>query len=106
MNKQIELFSAFKIADKILPNWNIITEKELGLYKISSVDTSTWGSLLIDCSIGYYAFSKPIFNEKYDNAIVGLGIICERLCGGGLTPVYKLVNGKWKAEREISSWVS
>ncbi|WP_209406399.1 hypothetical protein [Pseudozobellia sp. WGM2] len=106
LNDQIELFTQFKISNKILSDWNIITEKEFDLYKISSSDNSIWESLLIDCPNGYYAFSKPIFNENYDKAIVGFGSICGRLCGGGVTRVYLLVDGKWKVEREISSWVS
>ncbi|QLG44108.1 hypothetical protein [Costertonia aggregata] len=48
LNDQIELFTHFKISDDILSSWNIITEKEFDIYKISSSDSSIWESLLID----------------------------------------------------------
>ncbi len=106
LNEQIELFTHFKISNEILPGWNVLTEKEFDLYKISSSDNSIWESLLIDCPNGYYSLSKPIFNESFDKAIVGFGSVCGRLCGGGVTRVYHLVDGKWMIEKEISSWVS
>lgn len=106
LNGQIELFRNFKISKTILPQWNILSEKEFDLYRISSSDSSIWESLLIDCPYGYYSITKPIFNESYDRAIVGFGSLCRRLCGGGVTRIYRLINSEWVIEKEISSWVS
>ena len=106
LNQQIDHFIKFRMSQEILPQWNIISEDKFNLYKVSSNSNSLWDSLLIDCPKGYYTISKPIFNENYDRAIVGIGQACGRLCGGGVIRIYVLKNGQWSVEKEIYSWVS
>lgn len=106
LNEQIELYKNFKTSNKIFPGWNVIADEKFKLYQISSSKNTIWEFLLIDCPKGYYSISKPNFNEDFNRAVIGIGIICGRLYGGGETRIYKLDKGIWKLEKVVSSWVS
>jgi hypothetical protein len=53
-----------------------------------------------------YYFSKPIFDNNNEYAIVSVGYVCGNLCGHGCTLLFKKINGKWTKLAETSCWIS
>ena len=43
-----------------------------------------------------YFFSRPVFDNKKEYAVIHLGYSCGFTCGTGCDYIFKLTNGKWK----------
>ncbi|WP_255592866.1 hypothetical protein [Marixanthomonas sp. SCSIO 43207] len=107
-NTQKRFYKKFKITSELVPNKNILTQKQFEEFEKKSKkgEFRFWDWLDNNCKNGYCSISKPIFNETYDLAYVQIGTVCGGLCGGGEERIYEFVNGKWIEKESISSWVS
>jgi hypothetical protein len=105
---QTRLYAKFKLTSDLVPNKNIITQKQFEEFEKKSENEGFrfWDWLDTNCEKGYCSISKPIFNETYDLAYVQIGTVCGGLCGGGEERIYELFNGKWTEKESLGSWVS
>ncbi|MDG4949644.1 hypothetical protein NLM59_01795 [Weeksellaceae bacterium KMM 9724] len=105
---QSRLYKNFKITADLVPNKNILTQKQFEEFEQKSENGGFrfWDWLDTNCDNGYCSISKPIFNETFDLAYVQIGTVCGGLCGGGEERIYELVNGKWIEKESLGSWVS
>ena|GEM_PF-5530196 len=56
-------------------------------------------------TFGYFQFSQPVFNKNLSKAYVQADLICNGLCGEGMTYILEKVNNKWKLKFAIVRWV-
>ncbi|MCH2032323.1 MAG: hypothetical protein MK202_02290 [Tenacibaculum sp.] len=105
---QKKRYIKFKITSDLVPNKNILTEKQFNDFERKSKNGkfSFWDWLETNCTNGYCSISKPIFNEAYNLAYVQIGTVCGGLCGFGEERIYELVNKKWIKKQSLGSWVS
>jgi hypothetical protein len=105
---QLRLYKEFKITANLVPEKNILTQKQFDEFEQKSENGGFkfWDWLETNCEIGFCSISKPIFNEKFDLAYVQIGTICGSLCGGGEERIYELVDGKWIEKESLGSWVN
>ena len=108
LNNQMRFRENFRISKKIAGELKLLTKQNFeDLERLgTTAHFSFWSWLDENCENGYLSISKPIFNETYDLAIVQIGTVCGKLCGGGGTFIYKFDNGTWKETEILSSWVS
>ena len=107
-NLQARLYKEFKLTADLVPNKNILTQKQFEEFEKKSGDGGFrfWDWLDENCENGYCSISKPIFNETFDLAYVQIGTVCGSLCGGGEERIYEFVNGKWIEKESLGSWIS
>lgn len=105
---QFKLLNEFRLTPKIIPDKNILTQKQFKELEIKSKqgDLIFWDWLDKNCENGYCSISKPIFNETFDLAYVQIQQVCGSLCCGGEERIYELINGKWSVKETLGSWVS
>ncbi len=108
LNSQFRLYKKFKVTSNLVPNKNILTEKQFEEFerKYRKDGFSFWDWLEKNCEKGYCSIGKPIFNETFDLAYIQIGRVCGPSCGGGDERIYELINGKWKKKKTIGNWVS
>ena len=106
--KQKHFYKKFKITSKLVPNKNILTQKQFEEFekKSKNKELRFWDWLDTYCNHGYCSISKPIFNKNYDLAYIQIGKVCGESCGAGEERIYTFVNGKWIKKENISSWIS
>ena len=101
---QIEKYENFVITNKIVPNKNLITNKQFKSFSKSwDIDEFKYLDWLEsnNCENGFLSFSRPFFNETYDLAIIYREHICGPLCGGNWTIIYELIDNDWKLKEVI-----
>ena len=105
---QKQLYKQFKLTADLVLEKNILTEKQLGIFKEKSKngDFRFWEWLQTSCEDGFCSISKPIFNETFDLAYVQIGKVCGSYCGGGEERIYEFKNGKWIEKESLGTWVS
>jgi hypothetical protein len=108
LKTQSRLYKTFKITADLVPNKNILTQKQFEEFEQKSGNGGFrfWDWLDSNCENGYSSISKPIFNETFDLAYVQIGTVCGGLCGGGEERIYELINGKWIEKESLGSWES
>lgn len=53
-----------------------------------------------------YTFSKPIFSDNCEYAVIEMSYFCGPKCAYGCTVLFKKVNGRWTKLTETNCWVS
>ncbi|TCI90960.1 hypothetical protein [uncultured Tenacibaculum sp.] len=105
---QIDLLNDFKIVKELTPNKKIITDLEYNKFNESFKENEFAYIDWLDemsCKEGFSSISKPIFNEKYNLAVIRYEKVCGPLCGGGVIAIYELIKGKWQQKKIIDNWI-
>ena len=97
-------FSAF-LFESSLNNKIIITQKKLDSLENNKVPFFKWLDGYCN-NTGYLLVSNPVFNEKYNQVIVNIGVVCGPLCGSGVTVYYYWNGKKWIEKEVLGFWVS
>ena len=108
-NSQIKSFKDFKITSEIVPNKNIMTQKQFADYEEKAekegINSMFW--MKQDCAKGFCSISKPIFNETFNLAYIEVSKYCEGMfCSGGEARIYELVKGKWEIKKMLYNWIN
>jgi hypothetical protein len=53
-----------------------------------------------------YTFSRPVFDNKREYAMIRMSYICGNLCGKGCLYIFKKENGIWRYLAESDCWIS
>jgi len=110
---QIENDSVLMVQDKlsenftidrmsILPNSKLIRRKEIDSLLRENYANDHREKLWEQCPDGWFSFSRPIFNENFNIAILNISFCSP----GGSYAIYKLINDKWELRGRIISWIS
>ncbi|WP_156125300.1 hypothetical protein [Cellulophaga sp. Hel_I_12] len=108
LKTQLELFHNYRITKDMAFGKQIITVTEFKEFaeKAENGNYLFWPWVESNCVNGYISISKPIFNEKFDKALIIIGSMCGGKCGGGETRTYQLENGKWTITKTEFEWIS
>lgn len=80
--------------------------------KIPFAKSITWDSAIKSTSSGrfnaiWYEFSRPIYSNNGDYAIISMSFTCGPLCGQGFTYLLKKVKGRgWVKIAMLDFWIS
>lgn len=53
-----------------------------------------------------YTFSKPIFSDNYEYAVIEMSYFCGPKCAYGCTFLFKKINSRWQKVAETNCWAS
>ena len=53
-----------------------------------------------------YFFSKPIYDDRKEYAVISMSYTCGRLCGYGCMYVFKKNNNDWTLIAKLNCWIS
>ncbi|WP_442266439.1 hypothetical protein ACSIGC_01640 [Tenacibaculum sp. ZS6-P6] len=111
LNFQLSLLDSFRVPSILIKPKRIITINEykdftalLELFHKEDYSYLDWLEKK-NCKYGFGSISKPIFNEKYDRALIYFEKICGPLCGGGTIALYELEENEWKQKNVIDHWI-
>lgn len=100
---QANQISNFYLEQDKLPGKRIISAEKIG-FDNSNNQENLWIKLKTICNCEEIAsVSLPIFSNDYKTALVSIQYYTE-LNGGGVSILYKKINGQWKYTTQLEFW--